>query len=447
MHDVSSSDFTILEHAFTTKHTVVLEYAVSVHAGCDATFQALRKRLPVDITLQFCIDMNLGGNVYPATNTSWRPIVNRRLCVFSKSGFEDRYLLSDLGNPPASIFIDSFKELGGKYSFSEASRLTTTSWITVNFTTLVDDAKKCYGRTPPGGKIMAVIGKQGFGHGVVLAAKAALGAGFTHIGVHCVRDAQVLRENKIASPILLLYQVPTNEIPQAIALGLELTAETEEFVDSLCKHVAFYSTPETNFTVRVHVNVNTGTGTDGSFEPDVVTKRVQHCAHLEWLGLLPAMAISNNGDFAKYTLNHMNAGAQAIIYASDICDIPHSGDILSECRFCLFGRPKSCYPALNWFTTVSSVKVIPPGKYGNEVIGLASTMAVIPVGGLSTNTFVGINNTLFRVFASNLVSSSFIITVESVKEGDSVLLNGCWQGRTHGPNAQLSELVPRFTVY
>lgn len=72
---------------------------------------------------------------------------------------------------------------------------------------------------PPHAELMAVVKADGYGHGDVQVARAALEAGATWLGVAMVEEGLRLREAGIDAPILVLSELPTGSEREATAAG------------------------------------------------------------------------------------------------------------------------------------------------------------------------------------------------------------------------------------
>jgi alanine racemase len=71
--------------------------------------------------------------------------------------------------------------------------------------------------------VWAVVKADGYGHGSVLAARAALAGGAAGLCVALVQEGLALREAGIDAPILVLSEQPSVQTHAAIAAGLQLT--------------------------------------------------------------------------------------------------------------------------------------------------------------------------------------------------------------------------------
>ncbi len=97
--------------------------------------------------------------------------------------------------------------------------------------------------------VCAVVKADGYGHGDVPVATAALDAGAKWLAVALVEEGSRLREAGIDAPILLLSQPSRDSVSDIVKWQLTPTAYSGSFVDALS---------ETGAPLSVHVKVDTG---------------------------------------------------------------------------------------------------------------------------------------------------------------------------------------------
>jgi alanine racemase len=116
--------------------------------------------------------------------------------------------------------------------------------------------------------LCAVVKANGYGHGALLAAKAALDGGADALAVAIVDEGIELREGGVTAPILLLAEIPSDTIRDALSHSLTLT------IGSLAgARAAVASAEQLGGLHRVHVKVDTGMhrmGVDPSAVNEVV---------------------------------------------------------------------------------------------------------------------------------------------------------------------------------
>jgi alanine racemase len=82
-------------------------------------------------------------------------------------------------------------------------------------------------------ELWAVVKADGYGHGAVPVAEAALGAGASGLCVALVQEAATLRDSSIDAPILVLSEQPPATAVDAVRLGVISTVYSIEQLDAL----------------------------------------------------------------------------------------------------------------------------------------------------------------------------------------------------------------------
>jgi alanine racemase len=102
--------------------------------------------------------------------------------------------------------------------------------------------------------LCAVVKADGYGHGDVPVARAALQGGATWLAVALVEEGVTLREAGIEAPILLLSEPPVDGMAEAVARHLVPTVYTASGIAALSRVAADFGFPP----VSVHLKVDTG---------------------------------------------------------------------------------------------------------------------------------------------------------------------------------------------
>ncbi len=112
-----------------------------------------------------------------------------------------------------------------------------------------------------GAEVMAVVKGDGYGHGIVPAARAALRGGATWLGGCTVGEAMALRSAGITAPVLAWLVSPGVALEPAVQAGVDLTAATP---GQLGEIVA--AARRTGTTARAHLKLDTGLARGGATE-------------------------------------------------------------------------------------------------------------------------------------------------------------------------------------
>jgi len=112
-------------------------------------------------------------------------------------------------------------------------------------------------------ELMAVVKADGYGHGMVPAARAALGAGATWLGVCTLDEALALRDAGITAPVLAWLLTPGLALHRAISADVDVSIASSQLLDEVVAAARQASRP-----ARVHLKVDTGLTRGGATVAD-----------------------------------------------------------------------------------------------------------------------------------------------------------------------------------
>ena len=143
--------------------------------------------------------------------------------------------------------------------------LKRAAWLEVDLEAIRYNLRALRGLIGPRVKIMAVIKANGYGHGIIQAAKTAMEGGAQQLGVAMLQEALELRKANIACPILVLgcslpemaHDIIHNRLTQTVS-SVQTGKALSEAACSLGK------------TAYVHIKVDTGMGRLGMDVPRTV---------------------------------------------------------------------------------------------------------------------------------------------------------------------------------
>jgi len=127
------------------------------------------------------------------------------------------------------------------------------AWVEVDLAAIEHNVTALMGLTRPGTLFMAVVKADGYGHGAVPVARAALKAGADRLGVATVGEAIALRDAGLSVPIQLLSEPPESAAADVIAANLIPTVTTRAFAGALGREATARGQ-----TARYHLKVDTG---------------------------------------------------------------------------------------------------------------------------------------------------------------------------------------------
>lgn len=106
-------------------------------------------------------------------------------------------------------------------------------------------------------EIVAVVKANGYGHGDVQVAKAALEAGATYLAVALLEEAVKLRHTGISAPILVMGWVAPEFASVAIEHDITLTVFQSDWLDQ------YYANADQKSKLSLHIKLDTGMGRIG----------------------------------------------------------------------------------------------------------------------------------------------------------------------------------------
>ena len=104
-------------------------------------------------------------------------------------------------------------------------------------------------------RVMAVVKADGYGHGAVAAARAAVDAGAAWLGVALVEEGVELRQAGIDAPVMLLSEPPAESAAAVVQHRLTPVVYTAPGIEALAKAVA---AADGGASLAVHLKVDTG---------------------------------------------------------------------------------------------------------------------------------------------------------------------------------------------
>jgi len=253
--------------------------------------------------------------------------------------------------------------------------------------------------------LCAVVKANGYGHGAVPVAKAALEGGASWLAVALVEEGVELREAGIDAPLLVLSEPPHEGMEEVVARDLTPTLYTEGGVEAAAKAVAVTGrdTP-----LAVHIKVDTGMHRVGAAPEaalglaDAVNRRPELRLAALWTHLAVADEPENpftasqleRFDRVRATLARRGTGPELVHAANSAALIAHPASRydLVRCGIALYGIDPSpelagridLRPAMALKARVSYVKEVPAGdrvSYGLRYrFERPSTVATVPIG-------------------------------------------------------------------
>jgi alanine racemase len=254
-----------------------------------------------------------------------------------------------------------------------------------------------------GSQVMAVVKADGYGHGMIPAARAALAGGATWLGTADLAEALALRAAGITAPVLCLMAI--GEPAEAIRADIDVTAASAAVVTRVADAAARAGVP-----ARLHLEADTGLSRGGATRADwpaVVDAALaaQASGRLRVVGLWSHFACADlpghpsiEAQLAAFAdavalaekagvtpeVRHIANTAAALTVPGSRLDLVRFGGALYGISTLPGGAPPWLRPAMTLRARLALVKRVPPGSgvsYGHRyVTDRETTLGLVPVG-------------------------------------------------------------------
>lgn len=174
-------------------------------------------------------------------------------------------------------------------------------WIEVDLDAVKHNYRQVLSLLATGSQVMAVVKGDGYGLGAVEVSKALLEEGCQAFAVTTVAEALTLREHGIEEDILVLGPSDSQDWPEAIKEGIQLTVSQLDWILTLEQMAA-----ETDTQVKIQLKVETGMGRTGFSEAviDDLTKVLHNAPHVVVKGIYTHFARAAQRDHTYTRAQH-----------------------------------------------------------------------------------------------------------------------------------------------
>jgi len=256
-------------------------------------------------------------------------------------------------------------------------------------------------------ELMAVVKADGYGHGLVQSARAALAGGACWLGVAILDEALALRQAGISSRVLAWLWTPheTATLRESLAADVDISVSSIDALDLVVATAA-----ELGTTARVHLKIDTGLSRNGITSTDwpdavVATAKAAATGVIETTGIWSHFVYADSPGHAT-TTKQIERFTDALEVAERLGVVPEfrhlansAGTVtLPQAHFDLVRPGVAIYglspvpeqgdfglvPAMTLRTHLANVKRVGAGEgvsYGHQyVTERETTLALIPLG-------------------------------------------------------------------
>ena len=280
-------------------------------------------------------------------------------------------------------------------------------------------------RALDGTGLWAVVKANGYGHGAVDVAGAALGSGARAVCVATVPEALELRHEFPAERIVVLGPAEGRDVAHARDAGLELCVSSSEIPDR----------------VRVHLKLDTGMGRYGLSEVVEAPEIVGLMTHLATADSDREFALAQVERFEGLTSSYAHL-TRHVANSAAALRLPEARFDAARCGVAIYGlspfgedpSADGLEPALRWESHLAQVKLLQPGEstgYGRRFVAERPTwIGLVPVGyadgfpRAATGTTVRVAGEPCRVVGTISMDSLAVELARELPLGSPVVLVG-----------------------
>ena len=289
-----------------------------------------------------------------------------------------------------------------RYARSEPPGARPT-WVQVDLDAIAANVAALKAQASAEG-LMAVVKADGYGHGAVASARAALAGGADWLAVALVEEGEELRAAGITAPILLLTEPPLASVDRVLEAGLTPAVYTPAYTEALDAAARDLGGPE----LAVHLKLDTGMRRVGVPQADWedALRRVRDAAGLRLGAVWSHFAVADqpHHPFIAHQAGEFERGLQLARSMGVHYDMAHlcnsAGTLdLHEYHYDMVRPGVSVYglepapglagdtvlrPALSWWARLSLVKRLAAGEavsYGLRWTAQQDTvLGTVPAG-------------------------------------------------------------------
>ena len=308
-------------------------------------------------------------------------------------------------------------------------------------------------------ELMAVVKADGYGHGLLPSARAAVAGGASWLGVAMLEEALALRTAGFSQPILAWLWTPAEqaELRAAVAAGVDISVSSQPALE-----LVVLAATELGSPARIHLKIDTGLSRNGATKadwPELVTTAGKaaatgvivnagiwsHFVHADSPGHpTTAAQIERFGEAVEVAkglgvvpeLRHLANSAATVTLPQAHFDLVRPGvavyglsPVPPEGNFGLV-------PAMTLRSQLANVKRVPAGEgvsYGHQYqLSTDSTLGLVPLGyadgvpRAATNRGPLLVNGRRHTISGRVCMDQFVVDLgdETAAEGDEVVLFG-----------------------
>jgi alanine racemase len=335
---------------------------------------------------------------------------------------------------------------------------TYSNWVEISLGAISHNVNLI--KTLSGQMVMAIVKANGYGHGAVQAAQAAVKGGTHSFGVARIEEAMELRQAGISLPVLILGYTPREKYLEALINNVSMAVWNQDQIEQIA-HIA----QQIGTAGHLHLKIDTGMSRLGVQPNEALSlsRLLSNTPGIIYEGIFTHFAKADEDDqtVSDTQEQQFNNVLEELRFHHLLPPIVHAANSAAMLK-----RPSACYTAvrtgiimyglnpsesclvgedfksaLQWKSVLSQVKVLPPGRgvsYGHEYVTTHNErIGTVPVGYADgyrriRDNHVLVNGQLVPIVGRVCMDQIMVQLDEGpqAKEGDEVILIGDQEGTT-----------------
>lgn len=223
--------------------------------------------------------------------------------------------------------------------------------------------------------VMAVVKANGYGHGAVESARAALAGGADWLGVADVAEGLALRDAGIRAPVLAWLHEPETDFAPAVAAGIDIGISSVEQLDAVADAAVRVSEaiPDAGEPASVQLKLETGLSRNGLSQPEwpavfARARELEQAGTIAVRGLFSHLSNASPHDDAQ-AIELFDGGVEAARAAGLAPDLLHIAASAAALRI-----PRARYNLVRLGITIYGLS--PFGDQSSAELGLTPVMTL-----------------------------------------------------------------------
>lgn len=199
------------------------------------------------------------------------------------------------------------------------------AWLEIDAGILRHNARTLRHAIPATTALGLLVKANGYGHGLVVAARAGVAGGADRLIVVSIEEALELRAAGIDVPILVVYALPDAALETAALAGIEVSVSGPDVVDRAVEAWTTVAGRLPDARLAVHLEVDTGMGRGGIAPADVLAaiEAMEAAPRIDLVGIWTHLADGSDPERSARQVERFEHACAAIVASGRSLPVRH----------------------------------------------------------------------------------------------------------------------------